>query len=335
MAETYNPQAPLSAFDSAAQRTDAQKRALLDAVATGGQAGAQAYQEAQAANQAARQQALAAATGNMQGSPLGLIPGGSQSQTAPVQQEFARRDADIAQAQGTLAADTQRQALAGEDFFGRMQSAIPITESRTRASVEQIIREQEEAARERALALQMQQLQLEGQREAIAAQREARAFDAQMRQQELKAQNNPKLAALDPIDQAQLRAMNREERQAAEDSAFARALAAGGGLDAQGNATPRGAAIEALVNGGDADFASMTPADRSAVARAVQQYYSALGQSVTVDTAAFSRNRISGLEGSMPSPGGSKFSSGGGGGSSRNNAIGSALRTGARRGAGG
>lgn len=268
MADPYSP-TTLSAFDTAQQQTEVQRKALLDAVASGGAAGAQAYQQQQAQNQAMRQQAVANAAGAAQGSPLGLVQGGLASLQAPVARDAALRDAELGQAQSTLQNDLARQQSSGDDYFNRMQQAIPVTESRTRMGVEQIIREQEEAARERALQMQMAELQLQGQRESVAAQREARAFENQMRQQELAARNNPKL--MDPMEREQLAALKGENRRNAELDALETAIAGFG----KGNPDLE-AAIAAMTEGGSPPSLS-TDLRRDALYGA-KAYFDALGE---------------------------------------------------------
>lgn len=313
MADPYNPQ-QLSSFQDAASRTDAQRRALLDAVASGGQAGAQAYQQAQAQAQQARMDALAGASQAAQNSPLSLVQGGLAALERPVQQDAALRQADLSQAQQTLQNDLARQQASGEQFFSRMQQAIPITEARTRMGVEQIIREQQEAEAQRALEMQLAQLDLQSRRESIAAQREERAFQQRAREQELKQQQAAaKGGGLDPIEKEQLKALQRENKTAVEDAAFTNAAGtiAGGAIDANGNPTPAGAAFQAIVNGGNPKLSGFDARTRSSIAAAAEAYFRAIGEPATVDDSPFSRNRVQRQSGTNNGSGFSKPSAAG------------------------
>lgn len=160
--------AELSSFQTAAQRTDDQKRALLDAVAQAGTAGSNAYQNAQQQTQGLRQQAVGAALNAAGTSPLASIPGGTNAVTAPIEQNFAMRQADLAQGQATFGQDIARQQAAGEQYFGQLQGAIPIVEQRTKQAIEKILADERMQQEQNAIQLEMS-------RNNLAASREARA----------------------------------------------------------------------------------------------------------------------------------------------------------------
>lgn len=147
--------AELSSFASATNRTADQQKALLEAVAQAGTAGAKAYQTAQDQTGQLKQQAVGAALNAAGTSPLAQVPGGSNALTAPVEGNFAMRQADLAQGQATFGQDIARQQASGNQFFGQMQAAIPIVESRTRQAVERILADQQSEREVRQNQLEM------------------------------------------------------------------------------------------------------------------------------------------------------------------------------------
>ncbi len=186
---------PLSSFEGASARTDQQKAALLASVAQAGTAGVQQYQQAQAQTNDLRGQAINSALGAAQTSPLGAIPGGASAVTAPIEQNFAMRQADLAQGQATFTQDIERQRAGNESFFGQMQQALPVVESRTKLAIQQILAEQEEARQQRDLQKQMAQMQLqEAQTRASSAGQDQRTPEeieyAQLRNEGLRNENS-------------------------------------------------------------------------------------------------------------------------------------------------
>lgn len=150
----------LAAFNSASQRTEDQKQALLQAVAQAGSAGARAYDQAQTQTTGLRDQAVGAALGAASTSPLSGISGGTERVTGPINQNFAMRQADLAQGNATFQQDIARQGASGEQFFGQMQSAIPVVENYTRQAVEKILSAERESQADRQLQREIAQNQL-------------------------------------------------------------------------------------------------------------------------------------------------------------------------------
>lgn len=184
----------LSSFEGAAARTDAQKAALLASIAQSGTAGVQQYQAAQSQTADLRGQAINSALGAAQTSPLSTIPGGANQVTAPIEQNFAMRQADLAQGQATFTQDIERQKAGNESFFGQMQQALPVVENRTKLAIQQILAEQEDARQQRDLQKQLAQMQLqEAQTRASSAGQDQRTPEeieyAQLRNEGLRNEN--------------------------------------------------------------------------------------------------------------------------------------------------
>lgn len=216
----------LSSFASAADRTEQQKQALLQAVAQAGAAGGNAYQAAQQQTNDLRGQAVGAALGAAQGSPLGQIGGGVQSLTAPIEQDFARRQADISQGAATFQQDIARQQAGGEEFFGRMQTAIPVVENYTRQAIERILAEERAEQEQRALQREMAQMQLQGAREDRAdraAERAARAQNGGLSVSERIAQERENREAFCFENPDDPKCQDSAQRKAANEEAYANA----------------------------------------------------------------------------------------------------------------
>lgn len=153
-----------SAYGNATERNDAQKKALLDAIAQQGTAGREAYQKSGQAINKDRQAAIQATMGQGAGGQnllagqsqeeLGFLPGGRADALSAL--AGSNRSA-----QAQFQADRSTQAAGVNEYFGRLNSAIPIEQSRTQGAIEQIIKQQEDAQAEREFQKQMQQLQLQ------------------------------------------------------------------------------------------------------------------------------------------------------------------------------
>lgn len=169
----------LSAFQNAQSRTDEQKRALLAAIAQHGSAGKQEFDRAQQELGAGRSAAVseAAQRAGVIGAPAEYIAQARQQAGSG----YDMRQADLAQNRAAFGADIERQGAANEQYFSQLGAAIPITESRTRAAVEQIIREQQEAEQERLLKQKLQEQELADRDEQRAFEREDRDFQREMR----------------------------------------------------------------------------------------------------------------------------------------------------------
>lgn len=156
----------LSSFQNAQQRTDEQKRALLSAIAQHGSAGKQQYDQAQQELNQGRTAAVneAATRAGAIGAPAEYLAQARQQAASG----YDMRSTDLAQNQAAFGADMERQGATNEQFFGQLGAAIPITESRTRAAVEQIIREQEEARQAREMEAQMRREEQEFRRQMQA-----------------------------------------------------------------------------------------------------------------------------------------------------------------------
>lgn len=197
----------LSSFSDAEQRTDDQKRALLASIAQSGSAGKAEFDRAQKELGDSRAQAINEAQTRAIGigAPAEYIAQARVGAGAP----YTERSADLEQNRATFGADMERQSAGAKDYFSRLGSAIPITESRTRAAVEQIIREQEEAAAERAQDRAMKQME-------IADRGEERSFQREMRKAALaKAAGGGDLSVSDQIklaDREKSEMMNQSRR---------------------------------------------------------------------------------------------------------------------------
>lgn len=156
----------LSSFASASDRNEAQKRALLSAIAEAGSAGSAAYQQAQAHNQQLQQAAVTQAAG--------LAGGAGQG----AQAAMALNDTALSTAKAGFEADIARQGANNSSYLTQVGAATPIVESRTRATVEQMLAQAQRQREQDAMQLEQSRLALQGQRESIAGQREARAAAA-------------------------------------------------------------------------------------------------------------------------------------------------------------
>lgn len=164
---------PLSAFAGAQQRTEEQKKALLQAIAEGGSAGSQLMQQQLQAQEANRQQAIAS-----QAQPGFNTAGGAgfaQQISGIINQPFDLAAQMASTAQEVFNQDIARQQAAAGQFLTQVQQALPLEESRARSVVEQLVRQQQQEDAARAQQLALGQLELQAQREQIAAAREARA----------------------------------------------------------------------------------------------------------------------------------------------------------------
>ncbi len=164
---------PLTAFASAQDRNAEQQRALLGAIAEQGSAGAAAYKQAQDQNQQLQQAAL-----NQAAKAPSAQLGGTLELNASM----------LNNAQTTFNQDIARQTAANSDYMGQVGAAIPIVESRTRASVEQTLADLQAKREQMAMDKEMGMLSLQGQREQLAGQREARAAAAAERAAEEQGQ---------------------------------------------------------------------------------------------------------------------------------------------------
>ncbi len=290
------PAAPtnqLSAFGTAQATTDAQRQALLAAVAQSGAAGAAQYQTAQDTQHNAQSEAVRTAMEIAQGSPLAHMTGGYDVVTDPVNNDFIRQGADLDAGRQAFSQDIARQQAAGQQYFGQLSQAIPLVESRTRAQVEQIMAEERQAAQARAMQMAMSQLDLQSQREQIAAQREARDYDRQERQMAAKTGGRDPLETRLMEQELRRGDLELEDYQTTRDETrrqtafegvvtrFATGEHAGG----------RAQAIEAITNAGEgqemilamqqvfanADQYGIDPSDQHAIMDAVNAYREAAG----------------------------------------------------------
>lgn len=291
------PPNQLSAFASAQATTDAQRQALLAEVARAGAAGAAQYATAQSNQQTLGAETTRRAMEIAGGSPLTNITGGYDVVTDPVGQDFARMEADLLAGRQAFDQDIARQTAAGQQYFGRLSQAIPITESRTRAEVEQIIAKERQAAAERAFAVQMANMEAQAAREDMAFRREQYAYERQLaemsiRERQAAAQReergDPLVDALRRQDlrrgRLELEAFEDERRATRETAALSDVL----DRYTDGPESPQARAIAAAINGGgDADALNevfrnagrydIDPDDQTAILSAVRAYNEAMG----------------------------------------------------------
>lgn len=198
---------------NAAERTAQQQKALLDAVAQAGTAGAAAYQQAQTATNDIRQRAVGSALGAAATSPLSTQPGGTQAIVQPIQNNLDLRSADLAQGQATFGQDIARQQVSGNEYFGRLGAALPIVESRTQQAIQKILSDERQAQEQR-------NLQLETSRNALAASRASSSGNSLRDQLAQNAENRTQFCFDNPDDPKCLSVAER--KQNAIDDANAR-----------------------------------------------------------------------------------------------------------------
>lgn len=162
------------------QEIDAQKAALLSAIAQQGSQGQAAFQAEQARRQAAQQAAVAAVAqrANMSGG-MGSTAGqtyskGLQGQAADLGSVYAQ---DAALSQKSFANSIAQTSAANAAYMDQARAAVPVVNAQTAGIVAQI-RAEQQAARE-AAAADAEQRQLEREkmafeREQMQAEREAR-----------------------------------------------------------------------------------------------------------------------------------------------------------------
>ena len=153
--------------DMASKRADEQKAALLKAVAEQGSAGRSAFTQAQGVVDPLRQEAMQqAASGIAAGQAYGpgyLESAGNQNGALTTIQ------AALAQSKAMQEADTARQAASGEDYFSKLQGAIPFVDQETQRTIQEIAAARAKAEADREFERQMQQMQLEASRNSLAA----------------------------------------------------------------------------------------------------------------------------------------------------------------------
>lgn len=116
---------------AAAQTIDAQRKALLAAVATQGSAGRAAYEAQIKETDAARQEAVKAATQR-----AGVVSAPEEAHTALAQSAASIADRYRADADAGVAAydrEHARMTQANDDYMGQVKGAIPIAEAYARA----------------------------------------------------------------------------------------------------------------------------------------------------------------------------------------------------------
>lgn len=142
--------------------TQAQSRALLQAIAQEGQRGRLAYEQSQAEAQAQQMSAIDSAIGRSAqiNAPAALQSQLAQQAAAPT----AQRMADVGAATSYYNQDIGRLATANSNYMDQVSAAVPVVQSTTDRAVAGIRAQQEEAAAQRALQREIAQMQLEGQR---------------------------------------------------------------------------------------------------------------------------------------------------------------------------
>lgn len=283
----------LGAFGSAQATTDAQRQALLAAVAESGAAGAQQYAQAQAQQGTAQEQAVRNALQMAQQSPLSVITGGYNVVTDPVNADFARMGADLDAGRQAFSQDIARQTAAGQQYMGQLSQAIPLVEARTRAQAQQIAEQARQEAADRAMRMAMGQMEMQSARERQQFDRESMAWE---RQQQLIAN---KTGGRDPLEtalmQQQLDMGNQQLTNDREDRETARQNTAFDSVVTRyatgEHAAGRAQAIEAIVNAGEGEEMvlamrnvfqnagqyGITPDDQHAIMDAVNAYRSQAG----------------------------------------------------------
>lgn len=155
--------------ETTSKRADEQKAALLKAIAEQGSAGRSAFTQAQGVVDPLRQEAMQrAASGIAEGQAYGPgyleTPGNQNGALSTIQ-------AALAQSKAMQEADTARQAASGEDYFARLQGALPFVDQETQRAIQEIAAARAEAEADREFQKQMQQMQLEQSRNSLAASR--------------------------------------------------------------------------------------------------------------------------------------------------------------------
>lgn len=148
-----------AAYSTAQAQTDAQKRALLQAIADSGTAGQKAYENAQTQIEQSRKQAL-----NQLAPVAGFAQGSDQfttEQQGIANAPYLQRQADLAQGAAVFGADIQRQSAANEDYFSKVSAAIPIEQTVTQRAVEQMLKQQEQQRLDRENQLRLGELQVQ------------------------------------------------------------------------------------------------------------------------------------------------------------------------------
>lgn len=251
----------LSAFSSATERTQAQKKALLDALASQGSAGMTKLQETQGQLQEGQQAAVGQALQRTAATSSASRPGAFQAAAAEAAAPAQAQIDDSARAQGVFQEDIARQAATNEQFFGQLEGAIPVVQERTRLAVEEIIRQQEEAERDRALSQQLAEMQLVGQREQNAARKALAQIELEAARARASAASSgggggggggggadgEGLSLLDQLRQADLDEQQKEQAQATIDNAALSALPPG----AESPDNPLFQALDRVTRGAD------------------------------------------------------------------------------------
>lgn len=170
-----NPNTP--SFVGAEASAEAQKRALLAAVAQQGQAGQQQFQASQAAQQAARagavsQAATRATSGGIGQAPAGLVAQMQGSAAGAVDPAIA---STAALSQG-YSQELSRIGAASGAYADQVRQAIPINRQVTAAAADQRVMELEDAAKQRAHDEEMRKLEI-----AEARRKEQEAKDADVK----------------------------------------------------------------------------------------------------------------------------------------------------------
>lgn len=185
-----------SAFQGAEASTEAQRRALLGAVAQYGSQGREAIAAQQAQADSARTAAVQAAAGRAGAinAPAALVTQLRQQAAAPA--DIASRDAALAgQAQ---AAEMSRLASANGNYMSQVAAATPIVRAQAGARVSQIIAEQQNAEAARQDAAEQRRLDaIEAERgrsfsrEQQGWSREDRRFEAEQRRLDTDGDGKP------------------------------------------------------------------------------------------------------------------------------------------------
>lgn len=131
--------------------SEVQRRALLQAVAEGGQAGRQAYERSQADVNAQQQQAVNAAAerATFINAEPGAAATGQQEAAAP----FQRASTDLALGRASFEQDMARQQSAGESHLSAVSAAAPIHEAASRTAVQRILADSAQSSQDRQASL--------------------------------------------------------------------------------------------------------------------------------------------------------------------------------------
>lgn len=243
---------------NAVETTEAQKKALLQAVAEAGSAGRAAYQRSQAEMQSGQQAAVSAAL--TRASNINATPGYTAEAQETAAAPYQRAQTDLSLGQTAFEQDIARQSLSGQNHLSSIQAAIPIHEAQSRTAMQRILSQSRENSAERQANLDEQlRMRMESQRERTFAQDERQAAQEQERERIAREEELYRRAIEDANIERWNDAVDRNNRIAdenrirqweLEDRAWEEAhrKSGGGGGRSGGSSSPASFGIEGLAD---------------------------------------------------------------------------------------